>query len=153
MARDLHEIAYETAIRALDQQERRLEELRTRAGTLLAASSLALTLLSPTATGNTRPGLLTVTALIAFLACVGTSLYVLIPRHDLALSPSARSFQDRLDPRDTSAAYRRLTQELQGYQRRNELAARRLTEFSQAAGVFLAIETVLLVILRTRGII
>jgi len=36
MARDVDELAYETAIRAVDQQERRIEELRTRAGALLA---------------------------------------------------------------------------------------------------------------------
>jgi hypothetical protein len=42
---DLERIAYESAVRALDKQETVLEELRARTGVLLAASSLAASLL------------------------------------------------------------------------------------------------------------
>jgi hypothetical protein len=44
---ELAHIAYESAIRALDKQERVLEELRARTAVLLAGSSLAVSLLPP----------------------------------------------------------------------------------------------------------
>jgi hypothetical protein len=42
MAGEFEKLAYEAALRGLDKQENLLEELRTRTGVLLAASSLPL---------------------------------------------------------------------------------------------------------------
>lgn len=41
MAGEFEQLAYEAALRSLDKQERLLEELRARTGVLLAASSIA----------------------------------------------------------------------------------------------------------------
>jgi hypothetical protein len=41
MAGEFEKLAYEAALRGLDKQEGLLEQLRTRTGVLLAASSLA----------------------------------------------------------------------------------------------------------------
>jgi hypothetical protein len=49
MSAEHERLSYDLALRALDQQERLLDELRARAGTLLAAASLALSLLGPAA--------------------------------------------------------------------------------------------------------
>jgi hypothetical protein len=45
MAGEFEKLAYEAALRGLDKQEGLLEELRTRTGVLLAASSLAASFL------------------------------------------------------------------------------------------------------------
>jgi hypothetical protein len=42
---DLEKLAYDSALRALDKQEKVLEELRARTGILLATSSLAASFL------------------------------------------------------------------------------------------------------------
>jgi hypothetical protein len=52
---DLERIAYESAVRALDKQEKVLEELRARTGVLLAASSLAASLLAGRAFDDLHP--------------------------------------------------------------------------------------------------
>jgi hypothetical protein len=45
MAGEFEKLAYEAALRGLDKQEGLIEELRTRTGVLLAASSLAASFL------------------------------------------------------------------------------------------------------------
>jgi hypothetical protein len=54
MAGEFEKLAYEAALRGLDKQENLLEELRTRTGVLLAASSLAASFLGPYATTYLR---------------------------------------------------------------------------------------------------
>lgn len=148
MPQDIDELAYETAIRALDQQERLLEVLRVRAGTLLAASSLALSLLRPTTADAEWNSPLTVAVLLAFLASAGASLFVLVPRGELVLSVSPLSLYERLPP-GNRIPYRQLVLELHSYRRRNDRVTRKLTEACRRAGLFLAIETFLLVAIRS----
>jgi hypothetical protein len=45
MADSVADAAYDLALRAIEQQERRLNELRSRTGTLIAAASVAASLL------------------------------------------------------------------------------------------------------------
>jgi hypothetical protein len=49
---DLEKLAYDSALRALDKQERLVEELRARAGVVLAASSLAVSFLGGRGSGG-----------------------------------------------------------------------------------------------------
>ena len=73
-------LAYETALRALDKQERLIDELRSRTGLLLAAASLAASFLGREAfAGDPKRGL-AILALGAFLLAVGASVYVLLPK-------------------------------------------------------------------------
>ena len=75
-------LAYEAAQRALDKQERLLEELRSRTGLLLAAASLAASFLGGEAFAGTPPRGLATLALSAFLVAVGASVYILLPTRD-----------------------------------------------------------------------
>lgn len=59
MTGEFEKLAYEAALRSLDKQERLLEEMRARTGVLLAASSVAITLLGQKAFRNPGGGLLT----------------------------------------------------------------------------------------------
>lgn len=152
MARNVDELSYETAIRALDQQERRFEELRARAGTLLAVSSLVLSILIPAQQGTYSTWLLLL-ALGAFLISAGTSLLVLVPRSELVLSLSPVSLYDHLDKFGDHATHRQMVIELHGYRRRNDRLNQTLTEACRIAAVFLALETVLMVAIRSGGII
>ena len=75
-------LAYEAAQRALDKQERLLEELRSRTGLLFAAASLAASFLAGEAfSGDPSPALAAV-ALTGFLVAMGSSVYVLLPKVD-----------------------------------------------------------------------
>lgn len=75
-------LAYEAAQRALDKQEKLIEELRSRTGLLLAAASLAASFLGREAFADNPKRGLAVLALVAFLIAVGASLYVLLPKTD-----------------------------------------------------------------------
>jgi hypothetical protein len=73
VAGEFEKLAYEAALRGLDKQEGLLEELRTRTGVLLAASSLAASFLGQQAFQNPNPRGLAITALVAFVASIAAS--------------------------------------------------------------------------------
>jgi hypothetical protein len=87
----LAELAYDAAIRALDLQERAIEQLRARTGTLLGASSLTASFLG--AQAIQRDGgidMLAALALIALACSIVLCIYVLLPKRGLVfeISPS-----------------------------------------------------------------
>jgi hypothetical protein len=86
---DLEKLAYDSALRALDKQERLVEELRARASVVLAASSLAVTFLGGRGFGGPGPVALAVLALLSFVVSVSAAAFVLLPRYDLKFSVSA----------------------------------------------------------------
>jgi len=77
VAGEFEKLAYEAALRGLDKQEGLLEELRTRTGVLLAASSLAASFLGQRAFQDPSPRGLAITALVAFVISIGASVYML----------------------------------------------------------------------------
>jgi hypothetical protein len=83
---DLAALAFQLSHKRLDQQERVLEELRSRTGVLLAASSLAASFLGREAFGDSGWGPLAFVAAGAFLATMLASVYVLLPRDKLIFS-------------------------------------------------------------------
>jgi len=81
MAASVQELAFDLSRSSLGEQEKRLSDLRTRAGTVLAAASIAGSFLA------TKHGTLDTTAVLAivsYVACVGAAIYVLLP-HELVL--------------------------------------------------------------------
>lgn len=84
MASSLAEFAYGISFAAIEQQERRLGELRSRTGTLLAAATVAASFLGAEAARSGKVGVLGTLGLLAYLACTGGGLYVLLP-HQLIL--------------------------------------------------------------------
>jgi hypothetical protein len=73
-------IAYAESTRAIEQQARMLDELRSRTGLLLAGASVVTSFLGATAIERNGMDTLAVLAILAFLAVVGLSLSVLVPR-------------------------------------------------------------------------
>jgi hypothetical protein len=72
---ELPELAYQLALRALDQQESGLAELRARTNTLLAAASF----LAAPAIDRASVGVWVVLVLVVFAVTVALCLFVLIP--------------------------------------------------------------------------
>jgi hypothetical protein len=79
----LYRVSYELSLRALDQQEAVLNELRTRTGTLLAASSLVASLLGARAASTDHLPWLAGLGLGAFAVSVLASVFILMPRSGL----------------------------------------------------------------------
>lgn len=97
---------YELALRALDEQDRHVSDLRGRLAPILAAGGVGLTLLTPPAFAEAHPsGALELVAAIAGLVgavvLVLASAYVLHPRA-LAFSIYARDALDAIRVRDAA---------------------------------------------------
>lgn len=84
----LAELAYDVGVRALDHQDRLLDELRARTGTLLAAASIVASFLGATAIDRAGLGVVGIAALIAFITSICACVYVLLPKRSLVLSLS-----------------------------------------------------------------
>jgi hypothetical protein len=146
---DLERIAYELAVRALDKQERVLEELRARIGIVLGASSLVVSLLGGAAFDGPRSILLLAVALAAFVISLGASLVVLLPREGLVFSLNGPGAYERLyDFRDdVDELHRRLAYELQRFWERNDRRLAPVRRAFRVAAYALAAEVVALLVL------
>jgi hypothetical protein len=77
-----YELAFAEAGRALDAQERAVNELRSRAGLLIAAAAVATSFFGGGVIGSGNPGLAASLATVSF-ALIGIAvLAVLWPRHE-----------------------------------------------------------------------
>lgn len=141
-------LAYEAALRALDKQERLIDELRSRTGLLLAAASLAASFLGREAfAGHPRRGL-AVLALAAFLLAVGASVQVLLPKAEkflfamvgAGLYEGLYEFKD-----DLGEVYRRLAYDLDRFWDANDIELQRLFRSFRVAAGALSAEIVILI--------
>jgi hypothetical protein len=146
---DLEKLAYESALRALDKQERVVEELRARAGLILGASSLAVSLLGGQGLG--RPGHhgLVLVALVCFVASVGAAIVVLVPNDGFTFSPLATEvieglFEFRGDRREL---YRQAADALERLWERNDAIIHRASIAFSIAAAALCVEVVSLALL------
>ena len=114
MAADFERLAYEAALRGLDKQEGLLDELRTRANTLLAVSSLAVSVLGREALGSADSKALTIAALAALVVSVAASVFVLLPKKQLVFAEAGVSVYEKLfeERYDMPEVYRQLAYEL-----------------------------------------
>jgi hypothetical protein len=122
MAGELEKMAYEEALRALDKQEGLLEELRARTGVLIAVSSLAASFLGPQAFLHPSPKGLAVTALAAFVATLGASLFILAPKRRLVFTAAGAEIYEGFYAirEDMAEVYHRLALDLDRYWESNE---------------------------------
>jgi hypothetical protein len=88
-------LTYEQAQKALEQQERQVNELRQRTGTLLAAAALTASFFGAAVLGHDGVTVPVVFAGIALVVTVLSGLYVLYP-HELEFSVDARRLYDDL---------------------------------------------------------
>lgn len=105
----LAELIYEQAQKALEQQERQVNELRQRTGTLIAAAALTASFFGTAALGRDGVSVPVVLAGVALAVTVLSGLYVLYP-HDLDFASDARRLYDALksDRDDAGRIYLRL---------------------------------------------
>jgi hypothetical protein len=117
MSKSTSEIVYDQAVRAIEQQARQLDELRTRAAVILAASGVATGFLghSAFAAGIGAFGYL---AIVAFVASALAGVWVLLPRWDAwEFSINAKQlfpyFLDAGEPESAEALFQYLANEIQ----------------------------------------
>jgi hypothetical protein len=84
MPASLEELAFDLSRGAIEQQEKRQAELRSRAATMLAAASIAGSFLGGQAVKAGTLDEFGFGAIATYLGCVAASLYVLLP-HGLVL--------------------------------------------------------------------
>jgi hypothetical protein len=78
MAGSIEQLSFELTAGALAEQERALAGLRARAGTVLAAASIAGSFFGAE-TSHGSLGVWGVLAMVAFALCVGSAIWVLLP--------------------------------------------------------------------------
>jgi energy-coupling factor transporter transmembrane protein EcfT len=140
VADTLEHIAYDASLRALDKQEALVTDLRSRTGFLLGASSVAVSFLARNAS---HPSLIfSSAALLAFVAGVSASFFVLLPRPGLTFSIAGPLVYERLhDVRgDTGEVQRRLTYTAQLLWERNDTRMQPLLRAYQVATFALVVE-------------
>jgi hypothetical protein len=140
-------LAFEGAERALDKQERLVDELRNRTGLLFAAASLAASFLGREAfSGDPKRGLALI-ALATFLVAVGASVYILLPKSGTFIFALVGSglyeglFEVRDDLREV---YRRLAYDLDRFWELNDRELQKLFRAFRVAAVALTAEIVVL---------
>lgn len=134
----LAQIVYEQAQKALEQQERQVNELRQRTGTLLAAAALSASFFGAAAVGRDGVAVPVVLAGTALAITVLSGLYVLYP-HELEFSIDARRLYDdlALDERDPERFLLRLAFGLRDTRERNSPSVDRLARCLAIAAVAL----------------
>ena len=142
----LAELSYAAAIRALDLQERSLEQIRSRTGTLLAATSLTASFLGAQSIASTK-GLSTLgaMALVALATSILTCIYILLPKRGFIFSVSGvRMFESLFEFKDDAdEARRHLVYWLESYYKDNETRIDRLGRCYATAALALALQVVL----------
>jgi hypothetical protein len=141
-------LAFEAAQRALDKQERLLEELRSRTGILLAAAALAASFLGREAFGGDPARGLAIAAPAALVIAIGSSVYVLVPKADPLRLRGGRSglYEGLYDARhDLPEVYRRLAYDLDRFWEANNAEMKKLLIAFRIAAVALVAELLFLV--------
>lgn len=137
------ELSYEQAMRALDLQERGVEQLRTRAGIVLAASSVTASFLgAQTIQRGNGFGALEVLALVALAASICSSVYVLLPKEGFVFSVTAPRLYEELYGESPEEAHRRLVYWLEGYWQENQGKVEVLGQYFFAASLALVAQFV-----------
>jgi hypothetical protein len=142
VAGDFEKLAYEAALRSLDKQEGLLEELRSRTGVLLAASSLAASFLGQQAFQHPHPGGLVATALVAFVVSIGACVFILLPKKDLIFSERGAGLYEGLYAvrEEMAEVYRRLAYDLDRFWDCNNETIVKLTRSYKVAATALVTE-------------
>src|SRR5437588_4687374 len=97
MAADVEELAYETSVRALQDQAGEINQLRSQTGTLLAAGSTTASFLgAQTLSHGGKLGAWGWLALAAFAISTFAAIYVLLPKSGLVFSLNADVLYDEL---------------------------------------------------------
>jgi hypothetical protein len=107
VAESIEQLSFELTANALAEQERALSGLRTRAGTVLAAASIAGSFLGAKVSHGSLDtwGIL---AMISFASCLASAIWILLP-HELVFAFHGQALLAESDHRgvhDVTEAYR-----------------------------------------------
>lgn len=146
---EYEQLAYDAALRALDNQERVLDELRGRTGILLGASALAASFLGKEAFADPSPAL-AVPALLTFVATIACSVFILVPRQDqfvFSLS-GPRLYEGLFEVKDDLAeVHRRLAYDMHAFWQTNDARLQPLFKAYRIGAAALVTEILALVTL------
>jgi hypothetical protein len=140
---DLAKLSYDAALRSLDLQEREIEQLRARAGTLVGASSVASSVFGTQALRAPGGlGIFAALALLATAASLGLCAYVLVPKDGLAFSVRAPYVFEGLLPlaADGEEVQRRLIYSLEECWQKNQMSVSQLNRSYLAATTALMLQ-------------
>ena len=145
MAGTVERLALDLALNRLGQLERALSDLRARTGTLVAASSVAVSLLGAQALEQAGPTALNAVGLAAFCITIGASAYVLLPKDSVILAFSGNSLVEiaRREQLDLPGVERRVARWLDFFADESQRAIRRLGVGYRCATAALVVEVVL----------
>jgi hypothetical protein len=141
----LGQLSYQAGTRALDLQERGVEQLRARTGTLLAASSLTASFLGAQAIQYANGlGILGVLALISLASSIGLCVYVLLPKRGFVFSLKAPTVYENLFPYedDDDEVHRRLIYWLEEFWKTNQDKIDSLGRYFLGASIALILQLV-----------
>jgi hypothetical protein len=141
VAEHITEIAYNEAVRGLDEQAAALREVRSRSGTLLAAASLVTAFLGADPLTEPLGGAAWVA--VAFFVLVATCSVLILLSGDWKFSASPRMIFQEVESAGTGsveAAYEELAHQLEAAHDENEERLDRTHWLIRGASVFLAIE-------------
>jgi hypothetical protein len=82
----LERLAYELSRDEVARQEKALDELRARTGTLLAASAIVASFLGSRAVAANGRAWLTILGFVAFVVSIGAAAYVIAPKPGLTFT-------------------------------------------------------------------
>lgn len=143
MAASIEELSYELTVSALAEQERALNALRTRAGTVVAAASISGSFLGAKVNHGSLDAW-AVLALIAFVLCLGCAIWVLLP-HALVLAFRGEALLGTTDHEgveDVPQAYRAVGLWIEPYLDANRDKIATLSSWFTSSCVLLAAEVI-----------
>lgn len=144
MAASIEELSYELTAGALAEQERALNALRTRAGTIIAAASISGSFLG-TKVSHGSLDAWAILALVAFVLCLGCAIWVLLP-HALVFAfrgDALLGISDQQDVGDVAEAYRAAGIWTEPYLDANRDKIAELSTWFTRSCVLLALEVIL----------
>jgi hypothetical protein len=144
MAESIEQLSFELTANVLAEQERALAGLRARAGTVLAAASIAGSFLGAK-TNHGSLGACGVLALVCFGLCVSSAVWVLLP-HELLIALRGETLlsQDRRrGPHDVAQAYRAAGRWIEPKIETNRIEIARLSDRLAISCLLLAAEAIL----------
>jgi len=134
-------LAYEGSLRALDQQQHVLEDIRSRTGVLLAAASLSASFLGARAFDGHASVILSIFALASFVVTLLLGILILTPRAELIFSTAGRAlYRDLLDVDDPAEQHRHLAYWLDAFWDANRSPLQRLTRQFEVAAIALVVQ-------------
>lgn len=143
MAVSIEQFSFELTAGALAEQERALNALRSRAGTIIAAASISGSFLGAKVSHGSLDAW-AILALIAFILCLGSAIWVLLP-HSLVFAfrgEALLGISDQQGVEDVAQAYRAAGIWIEPYLDANRDTIGQLSAWFTASCVLLAAEVI-----------